>query len=763
MTTTRSAPLPPQRPAGAPSGGPAPRRLWLVPVLTAVLTAVLAVAGAGTARHLANGGYTATGTESARAERLLADRYGLGTPDVVLLARARGGVDAPAARAEGLRLVHRLARSPGVASVHAYWTDGDPVLRSADGRRALVAADLAGADRDAARTAKALVPGLTGRHGPLDVSATGPAQVSVEAVATSHRDLVRAELVAAPVTLLLLVVALRSVVAALVPLMIGGVSVVGTLALLRLLALVTPVSVFAVNLTSALGFGLAVDYGLFLVTRYREELRAGHAVTEAVARTARRAGRTVAVSACAVALSMSALLVLPLPFLRSMACAGMAVALFSAAAATAVVPPVLALLGTRVDRGDPLTLLYGLRRGRAVRPPRPDSPVWRAVARHVTGRPLLCGTACAAVLLLSAWPFAHARFALPDERILPAASQAHRTAREIRQAFATPAERTVTVVLPDTDPVRDRAALAAYGRRVAALPSVARVRPVVPVRAHGAILLVTGPAQPQSPAARALVADVRALPAPGGRRLVTGRAALLADTRSAVGARLPLAGAVVAGTTWLMLFLLTRSVLLPVKALVIGALSMGASFGATVLVFQGGHLRGLVGGFTVTGALDLSMPLLMFAIAFGLAIDYEIFLLSRVREQYLRTGDNRLAVVEGVARTGRLVTTGALAVAVVTGALATSGVTVLKLLGTGLATAVLVDAVLVRGVLVPAYLTVAGRANWWLPAWLARPPGARAGALRGRHRAGRRRPGLVGAPRRGRPSPQIVDASTTKR
>ncbi|MEW2578493.1 MMPL family transporter [Streptomyces syringium] len=753
---TAPAPSPPSargpgaagRTAPDPAGCTGRGRAWLVPALAFVVTVLLGVAGLGTPERLANGGYTASGTESERANRLLADRFGGGSPDLVLLVRAEGGLDTARARAEGRQLTLRLARAPGVGGVRSYWPGGaaatDPALRSEDGTRALVTADLTGADRDAARTAGTLVPELTGHHGALRVQATGPAWVSVEAGRVSQRDLVRAELVAAPLTLLILVLALRSLVAALVPLVIGVVAVVGTVALLRLLSYAMPVSVFAMNLATALGFGLAVDYGLLLVTRYREELRTGKPVAVAVERTARRAGHTVAVSACTVALSMAALLVLPLPFLRSMAWAGMAVALLAAATAVLLVPPVLNLLGTRVDRWDPLAAPRGRHRTRP-RAPRADSPAWRTVARVVTRRPLYYGGGCALALLLLASPFAHVHFGLSDERVLPAHTEAHRTSQAIREGFTSRAERNLTVVLPDVDVADDRAALSAYERRVAALPSVVRVAgvpaptsgalwasPDGPARAArgdrvrvaappgpGAVLTVTGPEDPQSRAGRDLVKRLRALPAPG-ERLVTGRAAYLSDTRDAVRGRLPLAAGIVALTTWAMLFLLTGSVLLPVKALVVGALSLGTSFGLMVHVFQDGHLREAVGEFTVTGTLDMTMPLLMFVIAFGLAIDYEIFLLSRVKEHYALTGDNRQAVVEGVARTGRLVTTGALAVAVVTGALATSGVTLLKLLGTGLAVAVLVDAVLVRGVLVPACLTVAGRANWWTPAPLAR-------------------------------------------
>ncbi|MCZ7416829.1 MMPL family transporter [Streptomyces sp. WMMC897] len=682
----------------------------LVLLCAAVLTVLLAAFGADTQDRLANGGHTARGTEAAHAADLLADRFGTGTADLVLLVRAaRHGVDSAVARNEGIRLADRIARADGVTSVRAYWTAergaGRGALRSADGTAALIAVDLAGADREAASTARELVPTVTGRHGALTVSATGPAQITVEAAETSRRDLLTAELIAAPLVLLILVVALRSWLAALLPVVIGLVAVVGTIALLRLLTYATPVSVFALNLASALGFGLAVDYGLFLVTRFREELSGGAGVQEAVARTSRTAGRTVVVSACTVALSMAALLVLPLPFLRSMAWAGVSVALLAAGAATTLVPPLLVLLGERIGR-----------HGRA------DSPRWRTLARSVTRHPAAFGAGCAMLLVLLAVPFGHARFGLTDERTLPADAQAHATAQQIRDRFPAPAERNLTVIVP---PSVTGESLARYERRIRGLPSVSRVTrtptavPGQHASERGTLLTVTGPPDPQSDAAQRLVGELRSLEAPG-RALVTGRAAQLADTKEAVADRLPLAVGVAVVTTWVMLFLLTGSVLLPVKALLVGALSLTASFGVLVYVFQDGHLSDALGGFTVTGTLDLTMPPLMAAIAFGLAVDYEIFLLSRVREHWLRGYSNRAAVVEGVARTGRLISTAALTVAVVTGVLATSGLTVLKLLGTGLAVAVLIDATLVRGVLVPACLTLADRANWWAPGPLAR-------------------------------------------
>ncbi|MCI3927700.1 MMPL family transporter [Streptomyces sp. AN091965] len=671
-----------------------PRLLLL---LAALVAALCAAAGTGTHERLANGGYTAKNTPADRTAALLA-RAGAAPPDLVLLARSSTALDTAAARRAGRALTRELAAADGVTSTRSYWVTPDPLLRSHDIRAALITADLAGDDRDATATARRLVPKLTGRHGPLEVSATGGSWVSVQAAQASAHDLLTAELIAAPLTLLLLTIALRSLLAALVPVVIGALAVAATTALLRALTYAMPVSVFAMNLTTALGFGLAVDYGLFLITRFREELDHGREVPDAVARTVRTTGRTVAASACTVALAMAALLVLPLPFLRSMACAGMAVALLAAAAAMAVVPPLLLLLGRRIGRTG-----------------RPDSPLWRRAATVVTRRPALYGIGCTVALLLCAMPFGHVRFGLIDERTLPASTEAHATGQKIREGFAAPAERTLTVVLPKA------ADATAYRQRAAALDHVAAVRPAT-LPGLGPVLSVLSTAEPQSAAAQRLVAGLRALPE-GAR--VAGRAAMLADTKAAVAQRLPLAGAMLAITTWAMLFLLTRSVLLPFKALLVGALSLTASFGLVVHIFQDGHLQGALGEFAVTGALDLTLPLLMAAVAFALAIDYEIFLLSRVREQWLRGLNNRDAVVEGVARTGRLVTTAALAVALVTGVLATSALTVLKLLGTGLAVAVLLDATVVRGILVPAFLTLAGRANWWAPAWLpqgTRPP-----------------------------------------
>ncbi|MEU5208922.1 MMPL family transporter [Streptomyces sp. NPDC020742] len=703
----------------------APRRVL---ILAGMLCLVCGAMASGLGERLSAGGFAASGTLSARAEER-AVRLGAGSPDLVLVLRpdARLAVDSPSVRAAGRRATEQLAAERGVRRARSYWTDGDRSLRSSDGRFALLRADLRGDETEAARTAQRLVPRYTARSGPFTVRATGPAWTLAQSTERAHRDLVRAELIAAPLTFAILAVAFRSLAAALLPVLVGGVATVGTLAVLRVLTAVTDVSVFAVNLVGALGFGLAVDYALFLVARYREERARGLAPPAAAEASVRTAGRTVAVSAATVTAALAALLVFPFSFLRSMAYAGMAVVVLAALAAVLVLPAVLAQWGPRMESLDPL----GRLRWAPASTVGGDSPLWRAVARGVTRRPVWWGAGCLGLLVLLVLPFGQARLGLADERILPARTGSPATADLIRREWGTPAAGSLTVVLPRAAPAADRAALDAYGRRLSALAGVrgavtatgryeggGRVGGAPPAavggRGRGTVATLTMTSDPQSERAARLVREVRALPAPGPAHLA-GWAAQVVDARAVLSGRLPLAAGLIAAGTAVVVFLFTRSVLIPLKVLAVAALSLGAALGGTVQVFQNGRLRWLLGDFTPAGTLDMTIPLLLFSVAFGLSVDYELFLLSRIQEHYRATGDNTAAVVHGIARTGRLFTAAALAVAVAMGALASSDVLLLKELGFGLALAVIVDATVVRGVLVPAVMRLAGRANWWGP------------------------------------------------
>ncbi|MCQ4041540.1 MMPL family transporter [Streptantibioticus rubrisoli] len=702
-----------------------PRRVLAAALL---LGAALALCASGAQSRLSNGGYIADGTEAVRAEKLLRTRFGAGIPGLVLYARSATGATDPPVESAGRTLADRLAREPGVRRVYTYWTSGrQPQLLSRDGHAALLLADLDGDDSAWAHTAERLVPRYTGAHGPLRVSATGPAWVIAQATRLSHEELLRAELLGAPLTVLVLLFAFRSLTAALLPATVGTLSVAGTFAVLRLLTAVLPVSAFAANITTALGFGLAVDYGLFVVTRYREELGAGHGVEAAVLRTMHAVGRVIAFSAATVAVCLSGLFVFPLGFLRALALAGITVVLLAALTSVTVLPALLAVVGHRIDRFDPLARL----RRTAGR----GGERWQRIARAVTARPLLAAVGATVLLLALAAPFAHVRFGVADERVLPADVESHAVAARIEREFDLPWTRALAVVLPNTDVVEQQDAVEEYASRVSALPGVSRV--LTGTGTYRAGHRVLGPTTASllyiadgatwlavdadgSPAdGEQLVQELRALSAPGPH-LVSGRPARVLDNRNAVLDVLPTAATIIVGCVLLLLMLFTGSVLIPLKAVLVGALSLGASFGAMVYVFQDGRLRWLVGDFTVTGELDTSLPVLMFGAAFALSVDYELFLISRIREEYRATGDHRAAIVGGVARTGRLITIAATLVAVALAPLATSGITLLKITGCGLALAVLVDATVVRGVLVPAVMRLAGAANWWAPAPLAR-------------------------------------------
>jgi putative drug exporter of the RND superfamily len=528
------------------------------------------------------------------------------------------------------------------------------------------------------------------------------------------------------------VVVFASAVAGMLPLAVGGFAIVGTLLLLRLLGDLTDVSIYALNLTTALGLGLAIDYSLFIVSRYREELRAGREPAAALLVTMATAGRTVLFSAATVAVSLLALLVFPLYFLRSFGYAGIAVVALAAVGALVVLPALLAVLGRRVDR-----LRLPIRRRRVARPSAAGGGFWHRLATGVMRRPLPVATAVVALLLLLGTPFLGVRFGLPDDRVLPAGAASRQVADALRAGFAADESSALSVVATGIgDPTGRRQDIDRYATALSRLDDVSRVDALSGSYADGRRLQAPSPAAMRfaapdgtwlsvvpsvassSPRGEDLVARIRALPAPFGAQ-VTGPAAQLVDTKASLAAHLPAAAAIIATVTFLLLFLMTGSVVVPLKALVLNLLSLTAAYGAMVFVFQDGHLADVL-GFTATGTIDTSMPVLMFCIAFGLSMDYEVFLLSRIKEEHDRTGDTVAAVAVGLERSGRIVTTAAALLAIVFAAFATSRVSFLQLFGVGTALAVVVDATLIRALLVPAFMRLAGQANWWAPAPLRR-------------------------------------------
>ncbi len=709
-------------------------RRRLVLVLAFVFLALAGGLGGGVAKELSAGGFADPHQQSERAAAELDHTFHTGASNFLLLVKTPTGVDQAAG--PGAALTARLARQKGVTDVVSYWSAGRAdTLRSKDSSQALVLARLTGSQDDAVKTAKALAKAFDGKAaGGLSVRTGGEFAVYAEVGDTIEHDIIRAESIAIPVTAVLLVLVFGSAVAASLPLLVGVLSILGTFLSLHVLHGFTDVSVYSVNLATSLGLGLGIDYALFLVTRYREELARGRTVADSVGETLRTAGRTVLFSALTVMLSLGALLVFPLYFLKSFAYAGISAVLFALLGALVVLPAALAALGHRVDS---LDLRKPLRRALRIQPPRvgtaSDESFWHRVAVTVMKRPVGVGTAVVLLLVLLGLPFQSVIFGLPDDRVLPRSAQAHEVAQLLREDFTgreafalpvllTPAPTSVTAYaealsrVPGVERVDASSGRWSSGRRIAAGLASYQV-------AGGQRLSVVPSIESIGPAGEKLVKQLRAVPAPA-HVLIGGQAAQLVDTKKALGGKLALALGLVLAATFVLLFLFTGSIVIPLKALVLNVLSLSATFGLMVWVFQQGHLAGLIGNPIITGTLDTTMPILMFCVLFGLSMDYEVFLLSRIKEEW-DAGDgsaaaNTRAVALGLERTGSLITAAAALLALVFLSFVTSGISFIKLLGLGTALAVLVDATLIRGALVPSFMRLMGPANWWAPAPLKR-------------------------------------------
>ncbi|GAA4953125.1 MMPL family transporter [Yinghuangia aomiensis] len=718
-------------------------RLVLISAL--LFLALAGFVGRGAGDHLLAGGTEVPKSSSARAAAALDREFPGSRPNLVLLVTpARGGVDSPESAGAAKALTDRLAAEAGIVGVRSYWSTGSPALRTDDGRSGLVLAHLEGSENAVADTLDRIAPHYRGTQGGLDVRIGGLAAVQHDIQSTIRDDLVRAEMIALPITLLILVLVFGSAVAALLPLGVGLFAMFGTNAVLRVVAGVTDVSVFAQNLTTVLGLGLAVDYGLFMVRRYREELARGLSPTEAVATTLRTAGRTVLISALTLAVSLAAMLAFPQYFLRSFAYAGIPVVMLAAVGALVVLPAALVLLGKRIDAGDLRKPFRRLRRSRGAgtdstpgtqstqSAASTDGTGWLRVAHTVMRRAPLVAFATLAGLVVLGLPFLGVKFGTADDRQLPVTAESRQVQQVIRDHIDGRPAGSIEIVLGDTS----AAERAGYAARLSALDGVARVvgpdgvfragqaespaGPAEPGRLEGgsAYLSVVPAGEELSPAGQELVREVRATPAPA-QALVGGAAAVVVDGKDAIADRLWIAGAVVVLATFVLVFLLTGSVVMPLLAVLFAALSLTAMFGAVVWVVQDGHLSGLL-DFTPTGSIETQLPVLMFCVAFGLSMDYGVFLLSRVKEEYDTTGDHRHSVAIGLARTGSIITAAACVLAVVMAAIGASRVTNTMMFGAGLALAVLVDAFVVRGLLVPATLALVGERSWWAPAFLRR-------------------------------------------
>lgn len=719
-------------------GTAAPRR---VIGFALILMVAIGIFGIPVAQHLSPSGFQDPTSESSRTAKVLTDKFGQGDVALVLVITAPDRYDSPASRAVAEDAIDRLQRSGYVAAITSAWTSpptAASALVSADKKSGLIVTGIVGSEAKQQAYTKELTDDIVGERDGILVRAGGAAMVNLQVTEQSTHDLLLLEAIVVPLSFLVLIWVFGGLFAAALPVAVGVMAILGSLAVLRTVTFFTDVSIFALNLTTAMGLALAIDYTLLMVSRYRDELAQGADRERAVAIMMVTAGRTVLFSAVIVALSMAVMVLFPMNFLRSFAYAGVATVAFAALAAIIVTPAALMLLG---DRLDSLDVRRALRR--VLRRPEPtvlpiEQQFWYRSTKFVARHAVPIGMAVVVLLGVLGTPFLGVRPGFPDDRVLPKSASAHQVGDFLRSDFAIDSDSEVPVIIIDSDGL-DRAEVDRYAAALSRVPDVNSVSapsgtfvrgeltgpPLSATgQASGSTLLTVGSSVPLfSQASGNQLDGLHAVPTPDGRAVEFGGLAQTnRDSVNAITSRLPLVLGLIAAIMLVLLFLLTGSVVLPIKALVLNILSLTAAFGAMVWIFQDGNLGAL--GTTATGTLVANMPVLLFCVAFGLSMDYEVFLISRIREFWLASpqtpADNDESVALGLAHTGRVITAAGLIMAISFAALIAAQVSVMRLFGTGLTLAILVDATLVRLVLVPAFMHLMGRWNWWSPKPLAK-------------------------------------------
>ena len=698
-----------------------PRRVVAVAVAFAVAAAVL---GGSVADRLYPYGADDPATGSVKATEHLGQAGGL-DPAIGLVALVETGAPArsDAARAKVGRVARALRREKTVGRVDTFYRGGSRAMVSRDGRSQYLAVHFKHisdkAEQDAAERLRDGAGALPG------VRLGGYAAASGDVNRIVESDLRRAEMLAFPLLFLLSLVFFRSAVAAALPLLVGGMAIVGTFLILRVASEMTEVSVFALNLTTGLGLGLAIDYSLFMVSRYREEIARTGAGFEALRRTMETAGRTVLFSSLTVAAALASLLVFPQRFLYSMGLGGSLVTIVAAVVALVVLPAVLALLGERVNALAPRRLQRA-----AESDARPaERGGWYRLSRFVMRRPGRIAAVSGVVLILAGLPFLRIEFTTVDPTVLPESAEARQVDTALKRDF--PPNRTSPIFVSVDS--RPDAAVRAYAQRLERLPGAAAVDGPERVGRDASVIQVVSRHGQLDERSQDLVEDVRATPAPAEIH-AGGQTAEFVDLKASLAGHLPLAFGIVIVATLVVLFLMTGSIVLPIKALLMNVLTLSATFGLLVLIFQDGRFEGAL-DYLSQGAIETSMPVLLFAVAFGLSTDYGVFLLSRIKEAREAGASDSEAVAIGLERTGRIVTAAAILFSIAIGAFATSQIIFIKENGVGTALAVLIDASIIRALLVPSLMELLGKWNWWSPrplrrlherfGWSETPVGAR--------------------------------------
>jgi RND superfamily putative drug exporter len=660
--------------------------------------------------RLDSGGYSDPNSDSYKVYTYLTEELKLSDPAVVIIVDS-GSTDVtdPVVAQKGIALEKKIAQEEGVTKTLSYWTSGgEATLKSNDGKAAfiLVYGDGEAFTPESQKLGKLMQEKYDGSYEGLTLYAGGVGVVGHAITKKISDDLKIAELISIPLTFILLVLVFGALAASAMPLIVGVAAILGAFFILYLFTLFTTVSIYALNLTTGMGLGLGIDYALLMVNRFREELHRGKSVEDSIVATMATAGKTVFYSGMTVLVTLLSLTFFPLPFLKSFGYAGVSVVALAVIGALFGLPPIMALLGNRIDKG--------VIRKSAITPK--EDGRWAKTARLVMKRPVSAVVLSMVILGIMAAPITNIKFSQGDSRMLPADNKAAFATALQAERFPGQTGTPIEIIVIDGADKLDEINI--YSQK---LSQVAGIVGVVPPQTIGNDVRVVAyqAMLPRTPESQQLIQDIRSVDSPQGT-LVGGVAADYTDSQNGISRTLPWALAWIILSVLVLIFVFTGSIILPIKAVILNFLSLGATMGVLTWVFVDGNMQWLVGSFTVTGTLDTSIVILIAVVVFGLSMDYELFLLSRIREEHLAGKSNVESVAIGLQRSARIITAAAVLLAVVFGAFVTSGVTSIKTMGFGVALAVMLDATIVRGLLVPALMRLFGENNWWAPKWMQR-------------------------------------------
>ena len=678
------------------------RKKFIFTLFIALILAAGAI-GSSVFGKLDSGGYSDPKSDSAKVFEYLTDEFKVKDPAVVLVVETKNGIISPEASASATRLESQIKLEPGVESTLSFWSSGGaPSLKSSDGNSAFLFIYSESTDWDEVQNlGKRMQEKYEGNYETLRVYASGTG-VFAHAINTKIADDLKiSEAISIPLTFIFLVFVFGSLVASAMPLLVGVSAILGSLLIMYLLTLFTGVSVFALNLITGLGLGLGIDYSLLMVNRFREELHAGKSVEDAVRKTVSTAGKTVFYSGLTIVITLASLMLFPLMFLKSFGYAGVTVVIMAVLGSLVALPALLAILGTRINKAV-------VRKGAIV--PKEDGR-WAHTARFVMRRPVAVVTLSLILLTVLAAPIKDIVFTQVDSRVLPASNPAAAASQIISERFPGQEGNPIEIVVPNGAQITSQ--IDQFTSEVAKVDGIVRIGQL---QTYGNDVRVTAIHEmgPRTPDAERLINEIRDLPSPVGT-LIGGVAADYADTQNGIARTMPWALLWIVIGVLLLLFVFTGSIILPIKAVILNILSLAATLGAITWIFVHGNLQWLVGEFTVTNAVDTGSIILVAVVAFGLSMDYELFLLSRIKEEHDAGKSNVESVAIGLQRSARIITAAAGLLAIVFASFVLSGVTSIKMLGFGVAFAIILDATLVRALLVPALMRLFGERNWWAP------------------------------------------------